>query len=181
MSAFQIRLPFSLPEDGSRCSRRMIMRKPSFFYVKLAASNIRKNSKLYFPYLLACICTVAMFYIMLFVSTNHGLAEMAGADSLIVILRLGSIVIGIFSIILIFYTNGFLMKQRKRELGLYNILGIHNFSVVWSWGRNPLFQVSAYAAAESGQFPDSFWISDFPFCFECNRDSVRKHLSADTA
>ncbi len=102
----------------------MIMRKPSFFYVKLAASNIRKNSKLYFPYLLACICTVAMFYIMLFVSTNHGLAEMAGADSLIVILRLGSIVIGIFSIILIFYTNGFLMKQRKRELGLYNILGM---------------------------------------------------------
>ena len=100
------------------------MRKPAFFYAKLAASNIRKNSRLYLPYLLACICTVAMFYIMLFISTNNGLGNMAGADSLILILRLGSIVIGIFSVILLFYTNGFLMKQRKRELGLYNILGM---------------------------------------------------------
>ena len=100
------------------------MRKPAFFYAKLAASNIRKNSRLYLPYGVACICTVAMFYIMLFISTNNGLGNMAGADSLILILRLGSIVIGIFSVILLFYTNGFLMKQRKRELGLYNILGM---------------------------------------------------------
>lgn len=91
---------------------------------KLSAANIRKNGKFYFPYLLTCIGTVAMFYIMCAITYDEGIKRMPGSDSLSYILKLGCIVIGIFSVIFLFYTNSFLMKRRKKELGLYNILGM---------------------------------------------------------
>lgn len=65
-----------------------------------------------------------MFYMMHFMSGNPGLKKMSGGDSLIAILNLGNIVIGIFSVIFLFYTNSFLIKRRKKEFGLFNILGM---------------------------------------------------------
>lgn len=94
------------------------------FYPKLAVINIKKNSKTYFPFILTCICTIMMFYIMHAISINKGLDGTAGAQSLKTILSLGTIVIGIFSAIFLFYTNSFLIKRRKKEIGLYNVLGL---------------------------------------------------------
>jgi putative ABC transport system permease protein len=94
------------------------------FFPRLAVSNIRKNGRFYFPYLLTCIGAVAMFYIMCAITFDEGVKKMPGADSLSFILRLGCIVIAVFSVIFLFYTNSFLIKRRKKELGLYNILGM---------------------------------------------------------
>ncbi|WP_163193489.1 ABC transporter permease [Clostridium thermarum] len=94
------------------------------FYPKLAVTNIKKNGKTYFPYILTCICTIMMFYIMHFISVNEGLDRMSGGPQLKSILGLGVYVIGLFSVIFLFYTNSFLIKKRKKELGLYNILGM---------------------------------------------------------
>jgi putative ABC transport system permease protein len=94
------------------------------FYQKLALTNIKKNGKTYFPYILTCICTIMMFYIMSFISLNEGLNDMSGGKQLKIILNLGTYVIGFFSVIFLFYTNSFLIKRRKKELGLYNILGM---------------------------------------------------------
>ncbi|AWI04486.1 ABC transporter permease [Clostridium drakei] len=94
------------------------------FYPKLAVINIKKNSKTYFPFILTCICTIMMFYIMHAISINKGLDGTSGAQSLKTILSLGTIVIGIFSAIFLFYTNSFLIKRRKKEIGLYNVLGL---------------------------------------------------------
>lgn len=94
------------------------------FYFKLAASNLKKNSRTFYPYLLACVGTVMMFYIMLFITTSRSLNNIGGAADIKVILTLGAIVIGLFSLLLLFYTNSFLIKRRKKELGLYNILGM---------------------------------------------------------
>lgn len=93
-----------------------------FFYFKLAATNLKKNSKIYLPYLLTCSGTIMMFYIMLFITFNKGVMEFS--ESLSFLLMLGCYVIGIFSAIILFYTNSFLIKQRKKELGLFNILGM---------------------------------------------------------
>jgi len=93
-------------------------------YTKLAMQNIKKNGKFYFPYILTCVGTVAMFYIMCAMSFNDGIKKMPGHNSLSMILTLGCVVIGIFAIIFLFYTNSFLMKRRNKELGLYNILGM---------------------------------------------------------
>ena len=95
-----------------------------FFYARLAAVNLRKNSRIYLPYILSCIFTVAMFYIMLFLTAGKGILKMPHAQELQLIMKLGSIVIGIFSAVILLYTNSFLMKRRKKELGLYNILGM---------------------------------------------------------
>jgi putative ABC transport system permease protein len=95
------------------------------FYFKLALTNIKKNGKFYFPYLLTCIGTVMMFYIMCFLSTNEGISTMrSGGQYLQTIMFFGTIVIGLFAGIFLFYTNSFLIKRRKKEFGLFNILGM---------------------------------------------------------
>lgn len=93
-------------------------------YLKLARTNIKANGKTYFPYVITCICTIMMFYIMHALSINDGLNGVSGSDALKTILYLGTIVIGIFSAIFLFYINSFLIKRRKKEIGLYNILGL---------------------------------------------------------
>ena len=93
-------------------------------YTKLAITNIKNNRQFYFPYLLTGIITVAMFYIMCALESNPGIQSMPGAKDLGLILRLGIGVIGIFAVIFVFYTNSFIIKRRKKELGIYNILGM---------------------------------------------------------
>ncbi len=101
-----------------------------FFYAKLAMTNINKNRKTYIPYILTCISTIAMFYMMHFISGNPGLKKMSGGESLITTLNLGNYVIGIFSVIFLFYTNSFLIKRRKKEFGLFNILGMEKKHII---------------------------------------------------
>ncbi|MDE5945695.1 MAG: FtsX-like permease family protein, partial [Oscillospiraceae bacterium] len=94
------------------------------FYPKLALSNIKKNARSYIPYIITCIVTIAMYYIMKSLSLNKDLEKTFGGSTLIYILELGSNVIAIFSVIFLFYTNSFLIKNRKKEFGLFNILGM---------------------------------------------------------
>lgn len=94
------------------------------FYPKLAVINIKKNSKTYAPFILTCICTIIMFYIMHSMSINSGLNKIVGSSSLKLLLSFGTKIIAIFSAIFLFYTNSFLIKRRKKEIGLYNVLGL---------------------------------------------------------
>jgi len=95
-----------------------------FFYAKLAAINLKKNAQTYLPYILTCIGTVMMYYIMVFLSENEGLGKMTGGSEVQMILNLGCYVIAIFAAIFLFYTHSFLVKRRKKEFGLFNILGM---------------------------------------------------------
>ncbi len=94
------------------------------FYTKIALSNIKKNSRVYIPYILTCILTVMFFYIMKSLSMNPGVSEMVGDKTLSALLSMGSGIVAVFSFIFLFYTNSFLMKNRKKEFGLFNILGM---------------------------------------------------------
>ncbi|HIZ84107.1 MAG TPA: ABC transporter permease [Firmicutes bacterium] len=98
------------------------MRK--FFYPKLAASNIKKNGRTYIPYILTCIFMVAMYYIISSLARNPGIKDLLGGDTVEYTLVLGGWVVAIFAAIFLFYTNSFLMKRRKKEFGLLNILGM---------------------------------------------------------
>ena len=95
-----------------------------FFYPKLAAGGLNKNRRLYIPYLLTCIFTIAMFYIVKSLSLNPGLSDMVGDTTMTFTMDFGCMVIGLFALIFLFYTNSFLMKQRKKEFGLFHILGM---------------------------------------------------------
>lgn len=94
------------------------------FYSRLAWTNIRKNARLYIPNILTGIGLTAVFYILLTLSMDNRLSEVRGGNYLPTIMPLGVVILGILSCILIFYTNSFLMKQRKQEFGLYNVLGM---------------------------------------------------------
>ena len=101
------------------------------FYPKLAAVSIRKNKKMFAPFILTCVGMVMMFYIIMFLGVNGVSDDMIGAEFVRSMLQLGSWVIAVFSCIFLFYTNSFLMRRRKTEFGLYNILGMGK----WSIGR----------------------------------------------
>lgn len=92
------------------------------FYFRLALTNIKKHARSYVPYIITCVITIAMFYIIKSLAFNldKNLSSISAATSM----SLGSIVVAIFAIIFLFYTNSFLLKKRKKEFGLYNILGM---------------------------------------------------------
>ena len=88
---------------------------------KLAFDGIRRNKHLYYPYLLTGSVVIMMFYILLYLANSKTIANMPAATFLAVVLPLGIIVIYIFSLIFLFYTNSLLIKQRYQEFGLYLI------------------------------------------------------------
>ncbi len=90
------------------------------FYPRLAARSLRLNGKFYLPYILSGTISAAMLYDVLFLGMNTGIAR----GSVSALLGFGALVVALFSLALILYTNGFLMKRRQQELGLYNILGM---------------------------------------------------------
>lgn len=97
--------------------------------------NLKKNHKIYVPYLLTCIFTVMLFYALNAIAKNNGLAEIRGGRALPVVMGWVTMVAGGFALIFLFYTNSFLIKQRKKELGLYQVLGMDkkNLSVMMLW------------------------------------------------
>lgn len=104
------------------------------FYTKLAWTGIQKNKQLYYPYFLAGIVMVMVFYIFHFLATSKVVYSLPGKVLLPYLFRLGEGMIGLFSVPFLFYTNSSLIKKRKRELGLYNILGMNKrniFSVLF--------------------------------------------------
>lgn len=94
------------------------------FFPKLAWNNISKNKKIYLPYMLTTSGIIMMFYIVFHLNQDPEVTAFQSGTTLQFILGLGVIVVGIFSVIFLFYTNSFLMKRRKTELGLYNVLGL---------------------------------------------------------
>ncbi len=98
-------------------------------FPKLARSGIAKNRRLYMPYILSCMGMVMMFYIVHFLSYSSALKEMAGGRTMEAILSLGKIVVAVFALIFLTYTNSFLMKSRYKEFGLYNVLGMDKKSI----------------------------------------------------
>lgn len=109
------------------------------FYPKLAANNIKKNSKTYIPYMLTCIFTAAMYYIIHSLSNNEGISTLVGSDTISITLGLGNNITAIFAIIFLFYTNSFLIKRRKKEFGLFNILGMEKKHLLRVIGYETLY------------------------------------------
>lgn len=99
------------------------MRKGLF--LKLAVSNIKRNKGTYIPYMITCICCIAMTYMMFFVTQSKDLSVQVPDSAMVTsIMFLGIAVIYIFSFIFLLYSNSFVMKRRQKEIGLYNILGL---------------------------------------------------------
>lgn len=96
----------------------------NLLYARLAKTNLSKNRQNILPYLLSCIGTVVMFFIMDTLAQGSGFDSMIGKDTILTVMGMGTYIIGLFAVIFLIYSNSFLAKRRKKEFGLFQILGM---------------------------------------------------------
>lgn len=101
------------------------------FYTKLAWTGIKKNKSLYYPYLLAGVTMVMVFYIFSFLGESQVVKSLPGKEVLPFLFQYGAWAVGLFSVPFLFYANASLIKKRKKELGLYNILGMNKKNIFY--------------------------------------------------
>lgn len=104
-------------------------------YPKMAANGIKKNRRIYLPYILTCSGMIMMYYITSFLTVSSFVKEMQGGTTIHMLLYMGCGVMVVFSAVFLFYTNSFIIRRRKTEFGLYNILGMdkRNISRILLW------------------------------------------------
>ena len=94
------------------------------FYIRLAVSNIKKNKPVYYPFFLTNILSVMIFYVMASIQNQTIIATLPGSYIFVQFLKVGVVMTGMFAGVFLLYTNGLLIRQRKKELGLYTIFGL---------------------------------------------------------
>ena len=93
-------------------------------YFRMAAQNVRNNYRFFVPRILTEAGLLACFYIVFTLFSDERMQEVPGGSYLPSFMAIGTIVIGLLSVVLMLYSSSFLMKQRRREFGLYNVLGL---------------------------------------------------------
>ena len=114
------------------------------FYPRLACNGMRKNKQMYAPYLLPFVLMVMMQYIILFLCGSDVVRSLRGGATVGETMLLGVYVMAVFSGIFLFYTNSFLIRRRKMEFGLYNVLGMNkgNLAKLLFWENLIMLAVS---------------------------------------
>ena len=90
----------------------------------LAVSNLKKNRTLYIPFSIASITMMVITYILLALSTNKTILQSSGGSTVVMALGFGVVIMLLVSTLTMIYANGFVMKNRSKEFGLYSILGL---------------------------------------------------------
>lgn len=121
-------------------------------FPKLAVQGIRKNGRIYLPYILTCVGMVMMYYIVSYLTYSKSVYQMNGGRAIQMILSYGTGVIAVFAVVFLFYTNSFIIRRRKKEFGLYNILGMgkKNIAVILIWETLIIFLISVAAGLGLG-------------------------------
>ena len=116
-------------------------------YPKLALGGMRKNARLYVPYLLTAAGMVMMTYILAFLAFSPLTTPATGTSGTAMILYLGIFVVAGFAALFLFYTNSFLIRRREREFGLYSVLGMGKFNLALILLFEALFTAAISLAA----------------------------------
>jgi len=126
------------------------------FYRQLAKTNMKKNGKIYAPYILSVIAAVAMFYIIQSLALNPGFENMLGFNTMNSILTFACWVVRIFLVIFLLYTNSFLIKQRRKEFGVYHMLGLEkkHLAITLLWESIGVLAIGLFAGILFGMLLD---------------------------
>ncbi|MTB64888.1 FtsX-like permease family protein [Streptococcus sp. zg-86] len=90
----------------------------------LAGTNLLKNRKLYYPFALVTALSATIAYLFTSLSHNPHLAEVYGAKTVTLTLQFGQYIVLFTVAMMLLYANGFVMKNRSKELGIYTVLGL---------------------------------------------------------
>lgn len=99
------------------------------FSLRLAISNLKKNSQFILPFLFASVLSVMVFHVILTMASSNAFETMRGGVYILSYMWIGLCIVGLFLFIFLFYTNSFLIKRRKKELALYQVLGLRKRDV----------------------------------------------------
>lgn len=94
------------------------------FYRKMAADNIRRSREVYLPYLLAAAIIGCVYFLVVSMSFAENLTGVPGGENARLMFAMGTVVFTIFAFCFLLSINRFLIKQRKKEFGLYGVLGL---------------------------------------------------------
>ena len=121
-------------------------------YRRLAVTNLRSNQQFYLPYILVGILSSMLFYAMQAIQGNEGVSNIRGSETLSIVLTMGLVIVGICVCIFLFYTNSFIMKRRRKELGMFHILGMEKKHIIWVllWEVLILYAVSVIGGLAVG-------------------------------
>lgn len=121
-------------------------------FPRLAVNGIKKNRRTYLPYILTCSGMIMMYYITSFLTVSSFVREMKGGDIMQQLLFMGCGVMIVFSAVFLFYTNSFIIRRRKTEFGLYNILGMDkwNISRILLWETLMIYAISIVVGISCG-------------------------------
>ena len=99
-------------------------------FPKIAADGIRKNGRIYVPYIVTSILMIAVFYIMHLLGFSDIMKGFSGASTAREVLQFGSVIMAVFGTIFLFYTQSTLIKGRFKEFGIYSVLGMNKMNLI---------------------------------------------------
>lgn len=119
---------------------------------KMAVNNIRKNGTTYFPFIAVSIFAVFTYFVFDLILNNDVMLTIPKANYALLLIRIGFSLLGIIMIPFLYYTNSFLIKRRKKELGLYSILGLEkkHIGIMMFWESLLIYGVVMAAALGLG-------------------------------
>lgn len=128
------------------------MSKKMSLLPRMAANNIRKNGTTYFPYIGVSIFAMFTYFVFDLIMQNDVMRTVPKADYALVFVGIGFGLLGIIMVPFLYYTNSFLIKRRKRELGLYSILGMEkkHIGIMMLWESLAVYVVVMAAAIPAG-------------------------------
>ena len=94
------------------------------FYFRLACANVKRSREVYLPYFLATAIISGVYFLILAMIFSPGLTNLPGGETARAVFTAGIVVFSIFAFLFMLYINAFLVKRRKKEFGLYSVLGM---------------------------------------------------------
>ena len=128
------------------------MKKYAWLMPKMAATNIRKNGSVYFPYIGVSIFAIFTYFVFDLILKNDIMYRLPKGMYTLMLIQIGFALLGLIMVPFLYYTNSFLIKRRKRELGLYSILGLEkkHIGIMMFWESAIMYLIVTAAAIVFG-------------------------------
>ncbi|MCI8692809.1 MAG: hypothetical protein HFH91_08750 [Lachnospiraceae bacterium] len=128
------------------------MKKYAWLMPKMAITNIRKNGSVYFPYIGVSIFAIFTYFVFDLILKNDIMYHLPKGMYTLILIEIGFVLLGLIMVPFLYYTNSFLIKRRKRELGLYSILGLEkkHIGIMMFWESAIMYLIVTAAAIAFG-------------------------------
>lgn len=119
---------------------------------RMAASNIRNNGSTYLPYMGISVFAMFTYFVFDLILKNDIMYTLPKGIYALILVQIGFGLLGIIMVPFLYYTNSFLIKRRKRELGLYSILGLEkkHIGIMMFWESLMIYGIVMVLAVALG-------------------------------